>query len=258
MHKKFNTIVGMMALLAIALTGIAQGQGSAWRGADVAAPIKVKYVGTQADTIYITNATASVYVHGTYVPIQGQSLGASTAVSDLVAFFNAATNTSGAKVFKAVVWEALAADLVTNAILSETSIIKEANVWDDPLLWDTHVHLSYDLVPDTLTGAGTAFGNYRINGVFGEPTGTGNVTAYIYLNDAVAYKETFTSPVYQMPATWGGTTDTTLVTQPLVSLGEKIQLGGGVVVGPGSRALVRATRATTATTGGIGASLSRP
>ena len=181
-------------------------------------------------------------------------------MAQAVAWINSITNATGTHVLTAAPWEALTTDTLTNNLMVTTNeVIK--NVWDlNRFKWDTSVVLHYDVVPDSPASFnGAPAGGYALADVFGSPSGTGNVTLDVYLNDTLAYERTVTSPVYTLPATllWGGTNvqTNTLTTDATVSLDgltgnfPLIKIGGGV------KCLVRATRATTATTGIIGASI---
>lgn len=241
--------------IAVCLTGInAFSQGSAWRGADVSAPVLVKYIGAATETVTITPTASNITVAGdSLVPSQEITIGSGGTLATVLAGLNAITNTSGALVIKAVYWEGLSTDVASNAIVATAFVLKNANVWEKPILWDTSTHLSYNVVPDNPTASGKPYGGYRLTGIMGEATGTGDVTVGVYFDGVAAFVDTVTSPTYVKALD-----NNTNTVNNLVSLGKEVNLGGGIIVPTGTRCLVRATRATTATTGGIGASLARP
>lgn len=120
------------------------------------------------------------------------------------------------------------------------------------VLWDTSVAKFYqvsfndepqfDYAGNEILKNRARAGKFTIDRIYGEPTGTGNVTLSIYLDGSLAWQKTYESPYYVLGA--GGTN----AAVNTITIDE----APGIPVGPQQGAIVRATRATTATTGNIG------
>lgn len=245
MNRKM--IIGLAVLLAIPLIGYSQVTASKFRAADASCALAVKYIGTDTNLVTVAEPVITVVADGLS---QTKTMGETTTVGDVGAWFEAITNATGAKLFKAVAWEALTTDIMTNKILA-SSASEVDKTWDmSKICWDVSDALHYDVVCDTPNANGYARGNYMLKGISGDPTGTGNVTLNVYVDDTMLYQKTFTSPVYVPTSV--GTTNT--AADPIVTL-ESADFPG-IWIGAGQKGLVRATRATSATTGGVGASVS--
>lgn len=244
MNKLIMVILAM--LLAVPIMGNAQDTASKFNTADTACPVIVKYIGSSTNNFTITANNLTAVFDGSS---STKSLGPTITTADVAGFLNAITNGDGHAVFKAKVWEALSTDIVTNKIRQCTNFVA-GSTWDKSIFkWDTSVALTYDAICDVPNSAGMPMGAYEITGIVGDPTGTGNVTLNVYGDDTMLYQKTFTSPVY-VP-TDVGTTNT--AADAVVTL-ESANFPG-IWIGAGQRGLVRATRATTATTGGVGATI---
>jgi hypothetical protein len=245
--------IGFITLIALVLGGLfavrpAQA-GSAWGDYDSASPLLVRYM-DDAATGTITIAASSVTITdagnaNTY------SLSASTNKLDLLyAAITSATNASGTKNFQAMYWAGIAADTCGSNALITASATAVTKTWSTVLKWDTSNCLHYDVVVSGMGGYLSAVGGMSIDAIYGSPEGTGNVTLDMYAGGVKKYSKVFTSPYYTTPATLDGTGITTNVAINGVYPNES--LGNGIYVGASEVGFVRATRATTATTGGIG------
>jgi len=238
-----KTYIKILAIVAILFAFcIPVDAGSVWNAADTASPFAVRFKDADVTgTITITS--------NTFVMVDDDNTNTITiataynTLSEIVAGINAATNTSGDKNFEAVYWAGIAGDTVnTNYMetLAATTLSKE---WNYDVEWDTSTCLHYDsavgvMVGDTPVAAG------KINHIFGDPVGTGNVTISIYVDGSTKWSRLITSPVYVATAV-----STTNVAEASAAFDFVVDIPVG-----SQPAFVRAARATTATTGGIGIS----
>lgn len=243
-----NIMIGLAVLFAIPLIGNAENKSSKYSETDKNCPILVKYIGTSTNNCTISGTTVTIVADGLS---QSKQLATALTVNDMVTWLNAITNESGHLLFKSACWEAITTDTLTNKLINATNKVIDS-AWDTGIFkWDTSAHLSYNVVCDTPSSEGIALGNYQLEGIFGDPTGTGNVTLNVYGEDTILYQKTFTSPFYVVTSV--GTTNTTADNTITLESGNF----PGIHIGAGQKALIRATRASTATTGGVGASVSR-
>jgi len=286
MKKRFTQIMILAVLLAcFGWTALA---GSAWNEADTTAPFAIRYMDADnVGTITVTSNTVVLVDDGNTNTITHAT--AYNTLTEYMAGVNAATNTSGTKNFEAVYWCGLAADAIaTNSLvaLSATTLTRQ---WSYAVKWDTSTCLHYDsavgaMIQTTPVAAG------KIDRIFGDPIGTGDVTLSIYVDGSKKWSRLIASPVYVTPSststggwvvptvtntfiTVGGGTNAavTQITNSIVSAGYTVtattnantadngvafDLAVDIPVGT-QPAFVRAARATSATTGGIGISDTR-
>ena len=157
-------------------------------------------------------------------------------ISTLAAGIAAVTNAAGEKKLTVDSACALAADSTDDELLDGTYTATAGN-WLE-LLWDTDVHKSYDIYLPSRTYH--SVGAYTIGTIFGEPTGTGDVTLNIYKNRTLISRKIVTSPYYVLTVT-----NTINAIVPTVNLNEEVNLPAS----GGDPIIIRATRGTTATTG---------
>jgi hypothetical protein len=248
MKKTFLTVLAMVFVA----SGVAFGQTYAWKSEDASNPILIRSLLSQTVTgsvnaasiilVNVTDSAASLTV--TLTPTK--------TVADVVTEINAATNASGAKAYQAVCWEAVSTDTVSNKLLSATISLAD-RIYDTDIKWDTSSYLSYTVIPDVLVGSAPV-GGYGISRILGNPGGTGNVTVNVYEDDTLLYQRVETSPVYVSPQIISGTNDTTNTAVAVVSLNLDL---GNLRINSGKRGLIKVTRATTGTTGGVGGTTAR-
>ena len=246
MRKILEVLLVALILVGIAMPILAETDYK-WEPYDSAEVIRVKYTGTATATIQIAAAAVTVVDDGNSNTIALTSV---TDVDDLVAAVAACTNAAGATNFECTKWAALGADTVSNKLVAAAADTLTPNRWEVHGKWDTSAVKHYDVVPsgwiyDSIQGG------FVIDRIVGEPDGTGNVSVNVYRDDTVVWKKTIASPVYVTPEVISGTNDTTNATDNVVYLDEEI----GIRADQGERYLIRATRATTATTGGIGVAI---
>ena len=164
-------------------------------------------------------------------------------IAELAAGIAACTNAAGTASLTVNAEPSLAADSTDDELLDGTYTAKSGQ-WLD-LLWDTSAALHYDVYLPSRTYQ-TGVGAYRLSKVVGDPTGTGNVTLSIYKGGTLVNRQVITSPLY-VPGSGGTTNSYTADDTVNVDWDVGIPFAGDEAV------IVRAARATTATTGILGA-----
>lgn len=237
--KKFTMIIAL-----IALTGIVNAASIHYEAADSSKAIRI-YCGTNTVTAAIYGAgaaaTNAITINGTVNTIDGS--GSIDTIAELAAAIAACTNASGAAVLTVDTDCALADDSTDGELLTGT-YTKDAKGWIE-IPWDTSAALHYDVyIPDANAG-GIRNTQAKLAGVYGNPAGTGAVTLNIYKDGALVWQK-----FYAEPSGVSGTNDAIVVISNGINIEEKVNLPIG-----DKSILIRATRATTATTGMLGASI---
>jgi len=244
MNRK-KVIIGLLVVL---LPVLAFGQGWVWEGADSSEALVIRYVG--GNTATATVAAAGLTLADGDASSTVTFTNATMSIDTLIATASAITNAAGKKVFQVSKWMALGSDVVSNQFITATNVIKKKQSVA-VCKWDTSTVLHYDVMGswnNLGTVLNTVEGGRTINRIAGDVTGTGNVTLRVYADDDVVYQKAVVSPTYALPAADNGTNITTNTAVNAVYLNEEL----GIRVKTGDRTWIRALRATTATTGGIG------
>jgi len=178
--------------------------------------------------------------------------GTNDTITEVATSLSALTNASGTTSLTVNKEPSLNADSCDAELLDGT-YTAAAGEWLE-LLWDTSTHLSLDLYFPSRTYQ-TGVSAYILKKVQALPTGTGNVTASIYKGGTLIASKVITSPIYVNPETLvaGGTNAVTNTygTVTTVNLDWELDMpftGKDAVI-------VRATRATTLTSGVISATI---
>ena len=229
--KKLLTI----ALIAFIGGGVFAAGGIYFDVADNAPALRVYNGGTEAVTINIyagDNATNSVTI-GSTVNTLNMSSTVDT-ITEVAALIRACTNSAGVAVLTVDADCSLAADSTDDELLDAQVISIASKAWGE-IVWDTSVALFYGAyVPD-----GDAPKDQRtdvtIEQIYGNPIGTGAVTLSVYLDGTLSWQKL-------MPEVYAYSNDTASVSLP-VMVGIPAQK---------KAIIIRALRATTATTGNIG------
>ncbi len=235
--KNMNMIITVCAVLAVAGFAVAD---DVWCDYDEASPLVVKYNGTETATIQVAAGSVVQVTDGTTTT----TLLADITLATLAAALRAAEDDEGDKEWSVKYWAGIAADTVSTndlIVVAANAVTKEA---DFSIKWDVSNQKHYDAVVQP--GVGT------ITDIIGEPAGTGDATVSVYVGGERRFYQTIVSPTYVLSAT-----STVNVANATINLGDLIDLGAGIRVGASEIGFVRCER-TTATTGGIGASVSRP
>lgn len=225
----------------------------AYGTADATAAFRIKYNGSAA-TATISNTVDSIIVVDDTVTTTIPTPAASTA-STIEGLIEACTNVAGAKNYEVELWGMISTDIVSNRIVAATAVSLADGKWHtDVLKIDTSTALEYDAVSyaDNIS-------ERWLSKIYGDPAGTGDVGIKVYIDQGsgytLAYGKTITSPIYVLAAASGTLTNNPTAADAVVSVNEAFSDNAvyGLRVPQKAKCLVRATRATTATTGGIGA-----
>lgn len=240
MKKSLFTII--IALFALMLAGFAFGEGSIhYEAADSSPAIRFQNIGSEPVSITIASggesAANTVVIGSTTNTIDGS--GAIDTVAELAAAIAAATNSAGNPVLIMDTRCSLSTDSTDGELLDGTYTAAAASGNSKPwgeILWDTSDVAFYSVyVPasrQSVTGKRTAL---DIDTLYGNPLGTGAVTASVYIGGTKAWE-------MLLPEVYAYSNNTASVALPV-----KVDIPAG-----NDSVLVRVSRATTATTGIIG------
>ncbi len=234
--KKHTFMTAFAALFALLLTGAAFGEGSIHYETEDSSPaIRAQNIGSDAVSIIIASGGASannyVVIGSTTNVINGS--GDIDTVAEFAAAIAACTNSAGLPVLVVDTRCSLDDDSTDGELLDGTYTIAAATGGNKPwgeILWDTSDVTFYSVYIPAARQAPEGFRNaIDIDKLYGNPGGTGAVTASVYLDGALAWQ------------TICATNNSGGIEMPDVD----IPVGSDPV-------LVRVARATTATTGVVG------
>lgn len=253
MKNKICRLLGIMAVMILVSGQVWAAQIiSAVEDASVAMRVKNGYTSTL--TIVVTgagtNMTVAADAHTN--TIDGN-------VSNTITLLNTAllgvTNAAGTASLTINTEPSLLTDSTDGELLDGT-YTAAADKWLE-LLWDTSAHLSFDLYFPSRTYQ-TGVSAFILEKVQGVPGGTGNATVSVYKNRTLIGQKIIASPEYRPSSFLSGGTNSIVIntfdTLNDVSLDWDLNMpftGKDPVI-------IRATRATTATTGVIGAVVPNP
>lgn len=235
-NKLFSimTVIGLIASVGLAADPVQ----SIYNGADDAPAIRIKYNGSATTATVSNGAVAMVIVDGTVTT--NIAIDPAATWSTIIGYIQAATNSAGVRNMQVEYVNAVAADVASN-IVAFSNVDLTDGKWHDVAKFDTSACLFY-----SSASYGDSMGQRVLKNIYGNIAGTGDVTVKAYVDGAEKFSKLLKSPVYSNQ-------DGTIVSTNTY-VNAEIDLGSGIVVGPEDVVSVRATRATTATTGGIGAS----
>ena len=227
-------------LIAVIATLLATGLVPAWGGSSIhsvaedAAPAIQVYNGDPDETLTIAiyesgaAATNTFTIGSTVNTLDGS--GGSDTVAEWVALINAYTNSAGLKVLTADGDLSLAADSTDAELLNGTYTAAPGR-WVT-LPWDTSVILHCDAGFRKNSRPATTTPDYVLDHIYGALNGTGLLTVSVYIDRTLVYQNT-------------GVLPSTQYTNAL----QVLDLDMNIPVKSSQAMFVRATRATTATTG---------
>lgn len=234
-------IMVMVGLIAVCSFG-AENVQSIYNAADDAAAIRIKYNGDSATATVSNGAVALVLVDDTVTT--NIAIDPAATWSTIMGYIQAATNSSGVRNYQVEYVNAIAGDLASN-IVAFSNVDLSDGKWHEICKFDTSACLFY-----SSASYGDGLGQRTLKSIFGDIKGTGDVTYKVYVDGAEKFSHYVQSPVLSIMGI--GSITNACYTNAVVS--GVIDINPGIWVGPEDVVTVRGTRATTATTGGIGAS----
>ncbi len=150
-----KVIIGIVCAL-VSAGVVSAASGTKWQAYDTAPAVAVKYVGTSGTgAVTVAASTVTLTAAGDAADVATTiTLTPTYTVASLVAAINAATNTAGTYVWQAQEWASLAADTVSNLLITGTTVLVPKEWSVSALKWDTSGVLRYDVVPDGPVGSG--------------------------------------------------------------------------------------------------------
>jgi len=243
-------IVTLFVMLLVVSSGYAGDQH--WQAEDTSPAIWIHNTGTEKATItiYEDDGATNRVVIGSTVTVMDMSGTAIDTAAELASAVASATNSAGKKPLKAIVATSSDSETVDAELLVNTSgVAIEGGDWGSIPLDTSDVKYFSIFLPASKNGPASR-GTVDIKKIYGDIGGTGNITVEIYVDQVQKYQSSIVSPAY-VPSF----SDTNSV-----SVGHAAdEVGPGILdidldftVGRSENCLIKATRATTGTTGGIG------
>ena len=244
---KINKIGSALVALLIAGVMSVNAQELVTYAEDQSPAIRVKYIGTATAQFVINPGTCIV---ATASSSNAYEFHASSNLTDFVGWLNLQTNVSGA-CYSAAIHAGIGADAVSNNFVNTTNILY-ANVYTNVAAWDTSAALHYDTIGYGGENSAVAL---KLAQILAQPTGTGKLTVDVYIDGIRRHEWIDVGEFYYNSDTNGvNMTQSSDINVALTFVGPLgVPYTGGIVIPRGKRCLVRATRATTATTGIMGA-----
>jgi hypothetical protein len=238
-------LYGLVTVL-IAIATLANAESvRTWHAEDAAPVFRVKNSGTEKVDMCVAATTFTLTItNGSCVTTK--TIDESTTVADIAAAVEASTNSESKRVLSVDYDCSLATDIWSNEVVTGTTTIQanQHNYVDGPK-WDTSACLYFSaFYPGSDKGG---VGDVKaVARVFGDVGGTGNITLRGYADGTEIYQRSIVSPQYVFGP--GGVTNTA-----------SDEVGTGIIdftidlpIAQTEGVMFRATRATTATTGGLG------
>lgn len=237
---KTCTLVALCVLCAVG--AVAEDSKYVFFAEDTAPILRLRYTGPEVATF--TSTTNSVVI---LIDTTGTTNTFSTTTpSDVVATIIGAKDDEGDTEMEVDLFCAIGTETADNNVLATTTFTMLRGVWYEVLFWDTSKVLHFDTAwwaPEEYELPGV------LDAVYGLPGGTGAVTVSVYVTNDTGGRTLAMTKSY--PTTWptGQATNT-------CDIEHNIRQWGGLPTGMRT-VYVKAARATTATTGGIGIRVSQ-
>jgi hypothetical protein len=170
-------------------------------------------------------------------------------VADLAAQLTTISNSSSRTLAKTDTdCVAATTESTDDELMDNTAVTIKAGTWGD-IVWDTSDVAHFDVyIPGGDVGGANE--TKLVEKILGSVGGTGNITLTGYIDGVQAWENLIVSPVYRVGATSANTTTSEQWVADDISPGE-LNLPVDLGVNPSENLLIRATRATTGTTGGM-------
>ncbi len=236
--KKISYLAVFLSVLFMGALGV-KSQELIYKGADATEAIRVYYDGAAGASTSTLAANTITFDDG--LISQAATFGGDTLVT-VIAAINALTNTSGlAGAYRAEYWGGISTDILgTNVIVSTNTLT--VRTWTKLAKFDTSTILHYGVV---VFADGAV--QMKLNQIMGQPTGTGKITVNAYVDGTRAYEWTHPGVDYYVSSVNGSYTSNGYTANSDINV--NLALSGGIAIPRGKKCVVRAIRATTATTG---------
>jgi len=238
MKNRMKIGIALLSMIVLASVASAEQRGLyKFAEADKTPAMRIKYNGSASTATFTNSTTAFVVVDDTVTSTESRSAGT---YANLASTVLAATNSAGKKNFEIEYVGAIAADVYSNNVIAATATVDLTDgKWHNIGLMDTSAIIAYPVgVP------GSDVGNFYVDSIYGNLTGTGDITLDVYIDGAKVWENYIVSPTYS------SSDGSIYLTNNIVSV--NIELPSGIMASSGKPVAVRATRATTATTGNLG------
>lgn len=237
--------LGMIMVVLIAAASLVYGDSvRTWSAEDAAPAFRVKNTGNE-NVYFVIGETAIVVTNGTEAT--SCSMVGAVTIAEVAALIEACENSSS-KLTLSVDYDcALGADVATSNLVNEGVVIMGNNHFYNTVgKWDVSDVLHFDTYNPGFDVGGV--GDVKaVARIFGDIGGTGNITISGYCDGTEVYQKTLLSPVYYIGE--GGVTNTWTADNTSPGI---LDIELDLPVARTEGILFRATRATTATTGGMG------
>jgi len=243
MIKKVFSLLAVLVLLAVPV--MAQDEGVvSYNQEDTSAYLRMKYSGSESTATWTNSTSASIVTIGT--DTYTFTFSGTDTVAAVKGYYDKQDNLRCFYV-NGLAADAPDGDVVVPIENSAIAIDLSDNQWHEVLVADTTEELHFSTTSYGQGGRSGTYGTGRyLKWIYGNCVGTGDITVNVYVDGVEKFEKVIVSP---------GTTGANTNLNDVVTVGQLniVIPGKGIYVGPTQRCLVRATMASTATSGSIGA-----
>jgi len=229
MKKNTLFITALIALVA----SCAFAQSIHYEPEDSSPALRIYNGGTESVTFNLyagDNATNSIVIGSQTNTLDFSGAGADT-ISEIAEDIAACTNSSSGYVLRVDSDCSVSTDSTDDELLGSQTVTIAAGQWGE-IVWDTSVAKFYSVYMPSQADGGASGGAYKITNIYGTVGGTGALTLEVYVDGTLVWNDLHSS-------------SSGVVTTVPIDVSIPVSGAKGV--------MIRATRATTATTGLIGA-----
>jgi hypothetical protein len=216
---------------------------------DISPAFRVKYNGSASTATITVTTNTIVLVDGTGGTT---TCNITNTAAYLIADMKAATNSSGKQNFSVEYVGAISSDSLTGNVLAASAASLTDGQWHEVALIDTSRQLQWNAC-----SYGDNVPERWLTSIYGYPLGTGDATVTVYIDQGSGYTEVDkffqTSPIYVSGSMASITNVSTADATVVINKQYSKDLMYGLRVPQKAKCLVRASRATTAGSGSIGA-----
>ena len=253
--KKNITLIAMLLVATLMALPVFAGEAE-----DVVYKVEDKSIAFRVKNGYSTEKVQVVIPNGDnancYVLIGSTSnaldlSGDTDTIAEIETAVEAFTNSSGKAKLTVDVDCSLDADSTDDELLDTQDVTIAPGDWGN-IVWDTSEIKHWSVYIPGDTSLGMPFGRKRIKEIYGNIGGTGNITLNIYANQTEKWEHVIVSPVYILGSVTNGQATTSITTDDEVGPAQ-LSIPLDFPIGRDENVQIRAARASTATTGSLGA-----